>query len=812
METIKQHPHMVTPVIEARSVGTRVLRSEDPQLLRGRAEFIADINLPRQLHVAFIRSPVAHARITHLDLSAVRDCEGVYLAWSGVDVAPFCEGLPVESAMEGFVPTTMPLLATTEVLYVGEPLAVVVAESRYAAEDACELVDWDFEALPAVTDADAAVAMGAVANPQLPDNVGLRGGATFGDIAGAFEQADKVVQGRFYTCRVSAAPMETRGVIADYDWASKSLRLWSNTQMPHLLQSMISAHLGFGEHEVEIITPDTGGGFGQKAHVYPEEMLLPLLARELDRPVKWIEDRRENLMAGAHAHEQYVDIAYALDRDGRIVGVRTHALGDGGAYHMPPWSMVIEPWCATVMTPTGIYDAPAVEYTYTAVATNKTPVGAYRGVGYMAGTLARECLADDAARALGMSPFEFRRRNVVSTFPWTNPQGIVYEEGSWLESIDVLERMVDYPAFLRRQAESREEGRYLGLGLSFFVESSGESTAGSHAHGSKTVYHDTATVRLNPTGTANVTIGLSAQGQGLATTMAQMAADTLGIKVQDVSVQTARSTLHAYGSGTIGSRGAVIAGGAVARAAGVIREKVCAVAANLLEASPDDIEIVDGVALVKGVADVSVSVSDVAASIYFDMSAWPEGFEPSLEATQAYDPARAMFSNGAHAILVEIDAETGFVKFEKVYSVEDCGTVINPNIVEGQIRGGVVQGIGASVFEELVYDASGQLLTTTFLDYGLPTMDVAPPFEISHLETRSKHTPSGVKGMGESGLIAAPAAVLNAVNDALSPFGVVLRSLPLTPEKVLAAMAGGTGMLGTGAPTAIQADGSGGRA
>ena len=790
MKNIDKHQHMTTPVIAARSVGSRVLRSEDPRLLSGRGKFIADIDLPGQLHVAFVRSPVAHARITRLDLSAVRDADGVHLAWAGGDVEPLCAGLVGTFAVDGCNPTTMPLLAKEHVLYVGEPVAVVVADTRYAAEDACELVDWDFEELPAVTHSDDALAAREVANPQLSDNLGLKGGASFGDVAAAFDNAEQVVQGRFYTCRVSAAPMETRGVIADYEWASQSLRVWSNTQMPHFLRYLVTAELGFAEPDVEVITPDTGGAFGQKAHVYPEEMLLPLLSREVDRPVKWIEDRRENLMAGAHAHEQFVDIAYALDGDGRIRGVRTHALGDGGAYHSSPWSMAVEPWCAVVMTPTGIYDAPAAEYTYTAVASNKTPIGAYRGVGYMAGTLARECLADDAARALGMSPFEFRRHNAVREFPWTNPQGIVYDEGSWFESIDALEQMVDYPAFLRRQAELRKEGRYIGLGLSFFVESSGESTATSLQHGLGDVYHDTATVRLSPNGTADVTIGLSAQGQGLATTMAQMAADTLGIKVEDVTVQTARSTSHAYGSGTLGSRGAVVAGGAVARAAGVVREKVRAVAAQMLEASADDVELVDGFASVKGAPSASVSIAEVTTSIYFVMDAWPEDFDPTLEATQAYDPSRAMFSNGAHAIIVEIDPDTGFVRFEKVHSVEDCGTIINPNIVEGQVRGGVVQGIGAAVFEELAYDDAGQLLTTTFLDYGLPTMDVAPPFEIHHIETPSHHSASGVKGMGESGLIAAPAAVLNAVNDALSPFEVVLRDLPLTPEKIHAAMSG----------------------
>lgn len=776
--------HIKTPAVAARSIGTRVLRSEDPRLLSGRGQFLADVSLPGQLHVAFVRSPVAHARITRMDVSGALDAPGVFLVWTGADALPHSEGLVGEFAVDGCNPTTMPLLAHDEVCYVGEPVAVVVAESRYAAEDAAERVEWDFDELPVVVDADASAAVKAVANTQLPDNVGLAGQDAYGDVAGAFDAAAQTVQGRFYTCRVSAAPMETRGVIATYDWASRQLKLWTGTQLPHYVRYCLTAYLGFPEQGIEVITPDTGGGFGQKAHVYVEEMLLPLLAREMDRPVKWVEDRRENLMAGTHAHEQFVDISYALDDTGRITAIRTHALGDGGAYHAPPWSMAVEPWCAAVMTPSGIYDVPAVEYSFLAVATNKTPVGAYRGVGYMAGTLARECLADDAARATGMSPFDFRRHNVVRSFPWTNPQGLVYDEGSWLETIDMLEEMVDYPAFLERQAEARKQGRYLGLGLSCFVESSGESTAASQEHGLADVYHDTATVRLDPNGTATVTIGLTAQGQGLATTMAQMAADTLGISVDDVIVHTATSTSHAYGSGTVGSRGAVIAGGAVARAAGVVREKVRAVAAHLLEAAPEDIELVDGRAAVVGAPDSALAIAEVATSIYFDSSSWPDGFEPSLEATLAYDAARPMFSNGGHAMIVEIDPGTGFVRFEKVFSVEDCGTVINPNIVEGQIRGGVVQGIGASVFEELPYDETGQLLATTFLDYGLPTMDVAPPFEIHHIETPSSHSASGVKGMGESGLIAAPGAVLNAVNDALVPFGVVLRDLPLTPEKI----------------------------
>jgi len=421
--------------------------------------------------------------------------------------------------------------------------------------------------------------------------------------------------------------------------------------MPHYLKYMLTAYLGFPEQSVEVITPDTGGGFGMKAHVYPEEMLLPLLARELGRPVKWIEDRRENLIAGAHAHEQYVDIAYALDSDGKITGVRTDALGDGGAYHMPPWSMAVEPWCAAVMTPTGIYDVPVAAYTYKAAATNKTPIGAYRGVGYMAGTFARECLADDAARALGMSPFEWacRHSSFGDTTSCASSRGPTrrascIRRGAGCRRSTHSRRWlitrpscVDRPKCANRVATSGWAGEQRR-------EHGHEPRARARRHLPRHC-HSAAKPQRNRQRDdrfvgAGTGIGLSAQGQGLATTMAQMAADTLGIKVEDVSVQTARSTSHAYGSGTIGSRGAVIAGGAVARAADVVREKVRQVAAHMLEASTDDIELVDGHASVKGVSNSSLSIADVATAIYFDIDSWPEDFEPSLEATQAYDPPR----------------------------------------------------------------------------------------------------------------------------------------------------------------------------
>ncbi|WP_286249127.1 xanthine dehydrogenase family protein molybdopterin-binding subunit [Streptomyces graminofaciens] len=784
----KNFAHTVAPVVTARNIGARLPREEDRKLLTGRGEYLADVRLPGQVHAAFVRSSLAHARITGIDITEATALPGVLAVWTGADAAAHCEGLVGELSVAGCVPTTMPLLAQEYVRFVGEAIAVVVAEDRYIAEDACDLIAVDYDELPPVLDPRPALEGGPVANEGLPDNVALKGGAVYGDADKAFENAHKVVSATYHTGRLAALPMETRGCAATYDWTTQELRLWTSTQVPHYVKYCLTAYLGFPENHCEVITPDTGGGFGQKAHLFSEEMLIPLLAREVDRPVVWVEDRRENLMTATHAHEQFVDIAYAGDENGRLTAVRIRATGDGGAYHQPPWSMAVEPWCTAMVTPSGAYDIPVADLTYEAAATNKCPIGAYRGVGYMAGTLARECLMDEAARAYELSPFDIRRRNVVREFPWVNAQGITYDEGSWLRTIDELERMVDYEAFRRRQADLREQGRYIGLGLSVFVESSGESTAMSLAHGMGDIYHDTATVRMEPNGTVTVSTGLTTQGQGHRTTMAQVAADVLGIPVRDITVRSGDSTSYAWGSGTVGSRSAVVAGGAVLRAADAIRSKLVSVAAEMLKADAADIELADGKAAVKGEPDSAVNIADVAASIYFDQSVWPDGFDPTLEVTLAYDPARPVFSNGGHAVIVELDPETGFARVEKVFSVEDCGTMINPEIVEGQLRGGVVQGIGAALLERLVYDSAGQLTTTTLLDYHVPTLDVAPPFEIHHLETPSAHTPAGIKGMGESGLIAAPAAVLNAVNDALSCFGTSLYALPATPEQVLGAM------------------------
>ncbi|MBS1886166.1 MAG: xanthine dehydrogenase family protein [Actinobacteria bacterium] len=782
-------PHTVVPPVRARHIGASVPRREDPKLLTGRGRYLADTTLPGELQMVVVRSQEGHARIGSIDVEAARASAGVHAVLTAAEVTPICAGMEGALAVEGCETTVMPLLADGVTRYAGEPVAVVVAESRAAAEDAADRVLVDYESLPAVTDPDAALAGGPLANDTLESNLALSGAASYGDVEAAFASAARVVRARYHTGRVSPLPVEARGCLAEFTWGTEELRLWTSTQAPHLVGYFVSLHLGIPEHLIEVLTPDTGGGFGLKAHVYPEELLVCIASRELDRPVKWVEDRREHLLASIHAHEQLIDIAYAIDAEGRITGQRLDALGDGGAYHSIPWSMAVEPWCGAVMNAHGVYDIPNFEYTYKAVATNKSPVGAYRGVGYMSGNLVHEALADEAARELGISPFEFRRRNVVRSLPFTNPQGITYEEGSWAESIDALERLVDYDAFLERQRRGREEGRYLGLGISVFVESCGESTATSQAFGLGDTYFDSATVKMEPQGKVTVTTGLTTQGQGNRITMAQIAADVLGVEIDDVVVRCGESSKYAYGTGTIGSRAAVVAGGAVMRAGDAIRRRLVQVAAGMLEVAPFDIVLEDGKAFVNGAPERSVTIADVATAIYYDDAVRTDGFETELEVTTNYDPARPIFSNGAHAFIVEVDVETGLVRVERAFAVEDCGTMINPAVVEGQIRGGMTQGLGAALFEELVYDESGQLLTTNLADYLVPTMDVAPPFSFHHIETPSSHTPGGIKGMGESGLIASPGAMLNAVNDALSPFGVTLRRTPMTPERILDALA-----------------------
>ena len=774
--------------IRVKTIGESVARKEDATLLTGRGQYIADIQLPGMLHAAFIRSPFAHAKITHIDVTAAAAVPGVELVWTGADVHEHTTGITSTLEVEGFVGTTQPAIAYEVVRFVGEAVAVVVASSRRVAEDAIELIDVDYDELPVVANIDEAENGTALANDTVPENVIHHNVRVAHAVDKTFAVAATVVEGTFQNNRVSASPIETRGCIGQYEWTSGLTTFWSATQMPGILRTMLALFLQIPEHTIEVITPQVGGGFGQKAHVHVEELVICLLTRELGVPVSWIEDRQENLLSGTHAKHQYNTMALALDADGKFLAIKNHSITDSGAYNCLPWTAAIESECGAPLI-TGTYKIPLAHADSLDFATNKCPIGAYRGVGYTAGQIARECLIDEAARKQDLSPFEIRRRNVVreEDFPYTNATGMVIREGTFLETVDTLERMVGYDAFRARQIDARKNGKYLGLGVSVFNEVTGIGTRALQFLDLPITTHDTSTVRVDPTGTVTVTTSLVSAGQGHATTLAQVAADALGVPVDKVVVRSG-STSNAQGLGTWASRGAVIGAGSIGRAAEVLRGKIKQIAGHMLEVSAEDIVLENDSVHVTGVPTRGMSMAEVAGAIYFSEATHPEDFDPTLEATATFDPGDLVLANGGHAAIVEVDIETGIVRVEKFYAVEDCGQMINPMVVEGQIRGGIGQAIGSTLLEELVHDENAQLATTTFMDYLLPTAVDVPDIEIEHLKTPSDLVPGGIKGMGESAMISAPAAVIGAVNDALACRNVFIEQYPISPNRIFAAL------------------------
>lgn len=774
-----------------KATGTSVLRREDAKLLTGRGKYIADIQLPNMRHVAILRSPFAHARIVSIDTSQAAAIPGVELIWTGEDTAPLTIGIPTRHADPAFQATIQPVLAQGVVRYVGEAVAVVVATSIHVAEDALAEIMVEYEELPAIANVEQALESSDLANDTLSSNVIYRSARFNDDVDSVFASSACTVEGNFRCSRVSAAPMETRGALAQYDWTTEKLTLWTATQMPSFIRTMIAMFAGFAEHQVEVITPDVGGGFGQKAHLHPEEILVCLLARQLGEPVRWIEDRQHNFLAATHAKQQHIDMRLAFDAEGRFQALETRAVTDSGAYNNLPWTSLVESHVGNAVV-LGVYKVPKVRDESVNVATNKVAIGAYRGVGFSAPQLARETLIDKAARQLGISPFEIRRRNVVrpEEFPYTNRMGMTMREGSFLETIDTLEKMVGYDAFRARQEEARARGKYLGLGVSVFNEVTGVGTRTLSFLGTPGTSHDSATVRVDPTGKVTVTTSFVAAGQGQATTLAQVAADVLGVPVEDVTVQSG-STKNTYGFGTYASRGAVVGAGSIGRAASIVRERMKQLAANLFETSPEDIVLDGGKVHVAGVPAKGMAFAEVAGAAYFAEETHPAGFDATLEATANYDPSDLVLANGGHVAVVEVDPETCRVRVVDFYAVEDCGKMINPMIVEGQMRGGMAQAIGMALLEEIVHDENGQLLTTTFMDYLMPTAQDVPDIKIEHLETPSPLVPGGIKGMGESAMISAPAAVFSAVNDAIAHLGVSIETAPITPERLYQAMYGG---------------------
>jgi carbon-monoxide dehydrogenase large subunit len=770
-----------------RYVGARVKRVEDPRLASGRGRYLDDIRLPGLLHACFVRSPHPHARVRGVDTCAARAHAGVAAVLTGADLAASVRPLCPRLEAPDFVPTPWPALALDRVRFAGEPVAVVAAADPYMAADAGELVATDLDALPVVAAIDAALAPGAPAlHAGVEGNVLLRRRHAQGDVDGGFARAAVAVRETFVHARCSASPLEPRAILAR--WEDGGLTVWTGTQAPHVLRTALAQAFGLDESRVRVIVPDTGGGFGQKMHVLPEDLAVAALARAAGRPVKWVETRRENLAAAAQAREARVEIEAAADAAGRVLALRARALSDAGAYHVHPLTAALDPLGTAGILP-GPYRVPAYAYEAVAVATNKAPAGAYRGVGMTMGAFAMERILDLLADRLGLDPAEIRRRNLIpaDAYPFTSASGLVYDSGDYPRALEAALALADYARLRREQAVAREEGRLLGVGISCYTEYTGMGARTYRQRGMADVPGpEAATVRMEPDGSVRCHLSFSSQGQGHATTAAQIVADELGVPLERVSVLQPDTEVSPPGSGTFASRGGVAQGGAVRRAAATLRERLLLIAGGLLEASPADLEIAGGQVRVRGVPDRAVSAREVARHAYSPPAGGlPAGVEPGLSATRFFDLPGPCFSGAVHVASVEVDAGTGRVTVRAYTVVEDCGPVINPTIVEGQIHGAVAQGIGEALGERLVYDEDGQLLCGTLLEYALPGAGDLPSFSVGHLETPSPLTPGGFKGLGEGGTIGAPAAIGNAVADALRRLDVRVVSLPISPETLV---------------------------
>jgi carbon-monoxide dehydrogenase large subunit len=782
--------------LAGRWVGAAVRRREDRGLLTGATAFVADLALPGMLQAVFVRAPYAHARIRDVVAQPALAVPGVVAVLTASDVPH--QPLVDRVQIAGLRKTPQPALATDRVRFVGEPVAMVVAHSRAAAEDAAERVTVAYDPLPVVVDPEAALAGDApLLHPELGSNVVYRATQRYGDVDAAFRAADHRFSAVFVGQRYVAAPLEPRGCVAAYEPSTGRLTVWSSTQAPHLLRLRLALTTGIAEHQIRVIAPAVGGGFGQKIPIYPEEVAVALAARALGRPVRWIEDRRENLTAATHAKEQRIWVELALQDDGTFVGLRARFLGNAGAYSFNTASALIEPYLAAGLMP-GVYRIPHYEAEVSAVLTNTAPIGPYRGVGWSAGQAARELLIDRVARALGRDPAALRRQNMVrrEEFPYRSCTGMVYDSGSFQEALDLALSLVDYERFRAEQVAARAAGRYVGIGISPYVEPTGWGSEGAAQARWTFASHDLVTVTIEPTGKVTVAAGVAPHGQGHETSLAQVAADLLAVPLDDVTVvHSDTATTPMSVAGVRASRTAVVLGGAVALAASDLRAKLLRIASELLEAAPSDLMLADGVVAVKGLPERALTIRQIAEAAYFSPALRAAIPEPHLVATRFYDP-KATYANGCIVATVAVDPQTGEVRVTRLVAVEDCGTMINPLIVEGQVHGAVAQGVGGALFEQMVYDAAGQPLTATFMDYALPRATDLPAIEVAHCVSPSPFTVGGIKGMGESGVIATPAAVANAVADALAPLGVTIERLPLTPEAVWRLMRGGAGRSG----------------
>ena len=785
-------------------VGQRVKRTEDPRLIKGLAHYVDDIKLPDILHVAFVRSLYAHARISSVDASEALKAPGVVAVFTGKDVAEKIGPVPCASALPDLKVPDYRVLATDKALFVGHPIAAVVAADKYAARDAVDLISVEYEELPAVVDVEAAAKGGTVIHEKFGDNVAYKLTSGEGDIEAALKSADRVVSQRMVHQRLAPIAMETRGVLARYFPGEEELTIWSSTQIPHLLRTQLALMIGIPENKLRVITPEVGGGFGSKLNVYAEEALLGWISMQLGKPAKWIETRRENFQSTIHGRAQVGTVEIGCKSDGTITGLRYNVFADLGAYHQ-----LLTPAIPTLtgLMLSGAYKIPAIQMNVTGVFTNKMATDAYRGAGRPEATYVVERAMDLLANELKMDPVEVRRKNFPKSdeFPFHTATGLDYDSGNYEAALDKALDLSGYQKLRAEQKQARANGKLIGIGMSSYVEICALGPSQAMPAGG----WESATVRIEPTGKVTIMTGASPHGQGQETSFAQIAADELGVDLNDVTVIHGDTAIVQYGIGTFGSRATAVGGTAVLVAIQKLKEKAAKIAAHMLQADSSRLTFEGGryslqAATAAGVSapvvpvgqapagalpqpategKSSLTIQEIALAAHVAKEIPPDT-EPGLSATYFFEPKNFTFPFGTHICVVEIDKETGETKFLKYVAVDDCGKVINPMLVDGQVHGGIVQSIGQALYEEVVYDEQGQLVTGELMDYALPKASQLPWFETDRTETPSPVNPLGVKGVGEAGTIGATPAIVNAIVDALSPYGVKHVDMPVRPEAV----------------------------
>ncbi|MGY3617122.1 xanthine dehydrogenase family protein molybdopterin-binding subunit [Bradyrhizobium sp. USDA 10063] len=776
-------------VLRPRNVGAPIKRTEDPRLLTGNGEYTADRKPDRPLHLAFLRSGQPHARIERIDTAAAREAPGVVAVLTAEDIADDFKPVIPFSRMPNYYATPIVPLASKKVRYVGEPVVAVVATSRYLAEDALELIEIDYEPLGAISRAESAVADGApLLHEEAGTNVLIAREFKKGDVTADLKAAAVRVGGRFEMTRKAPLAMEPRSYAAEYERRRDALTLYTSSNIPGIVRDAISESLGLPGHRLRVVAPDVGGSFGSKGSLYPEELLICITARKLRRSVKWTADRLEDVSSSSQAFAEIVDAEMGFDVNGIATSLQADVIGDVGAFSIYPWTCGLEPVQVVSFLP-GPYKIGSYRGAVRGVATCKPPTGPYRGVGRPISTFVAERLMDLGAAALGIDPLEIRRRNLVRAeeFPYRIASGIIWDKTGFIECLDAAAEAAGYDQLRKQQAEARRQGRLFGIGIASYAELTGIGSRIAVAPGMPiNTGSETAKIAIDSTGAITAAFGVASHGQGLETTLAQIVADDLGARFEDVRVIQGDSDEVPMSTGTYASRSAVLGGGAAKHASKILQEKIKRVASHLLETNADDIEVAEGKALVLG-TDRAVTFKQIAKAVYSDMKTLPVEAREELSATYTYDPINGTTAAATHIAAVEVDPATCFVRILKFVVAEDCGRIINPMIVDGQVHGGVAQGVGAALLEELIYDEDGQLLTASLVDYMIPSAPEVPLMDVVHVESESAAA-GGFRGMGEGGTIGAPAAIANAIADALSPLGVGVSILPMTPERIFRLM------------------------